>query len=160
MQPAPPQPASPHDTSEQGLQSDRLPQPHEPFTVNSRKAHQVSKRASPPAAALRLRSCRGQPADTGAVSCHSHRKRPGHGFAHGGRCVANCAPPTGSAVRVTLQEWHTQTFFGLNGHIRMNAGGEQVSLRLRDLLHMPARTPHAFQLTGNQCGASSSTHRS
>jgi quercetin 2,3-dioxygenase len=33
--------------------------------------------------------------------------------------------------------------------VSMTAGKEQVSLRPGDFLHVPARTPHTFQLTGN-----------
>lgn len=40
-------------------------------------------------------------------------------------------------------------FFCLNGRVRMTAGEEQVSLSPGDFLHVPARTPHTFQLTGN-----------
>ena len=57
--------------------------------------------------------------------------------------------PKGHRIPNHLHEKHTETFFCLNGCVSMTAGEEQVSLRPGDFLHVPARTPHTFQLTGN-----------
>jgi quercetin 2,3-dioxygenase len=57
--------------------------------------------------------------------------------------------PKDSAFRITLHEKHTETFFCLNGCVSMTAGEEHVSLWPGDFLHVRARTPHTFQLTGN-----------
>lgn len=57
--------------------------------------------------------------------------------------------PKGQRIPNHLHEKHTETFFCLNGCVSMTAGEEHVSLRPGDFLHVPARTPHTFQLTGN-----------
>lgn len=57
--------------------------------------------------------------------------------------------PKGHRIPNHLHEKHTETFFCLNGCVSMTAGEEQVCLRPGDFLHVPARTPHTFQLTGN-----------
>jgi quercetin 2,3-dioxygenase len=48
-----------------------------------------------------------------------------------------------------MHEKHTETFFCLNGCVSMTAGEGQVCLRPGDFLHVPAHTPHTFQLSGN-----------
>ena len=57
--------------------------------------------------------------------------------------------PKGHRIPNHLHEKHTETFFCLNGCLSMTAGEEHVSLRPGDFLHVPAGTPHTFQLTGN-----------
>lgn len=57
--------------------------------------------------------------------------------------------PKGQRIPNHLHERHTETFFCLNGCVSMTAGEDHVSLRPGDFLHVPARTPHTFQLTGN-----------
>ena len=57
--------------------------------------------------------------------------------------------PKGQRIPNHLHEKHTETFFCLNGCVSITAGEEQVCLRPGDFLHVPARTPHTFQLTGN-----------
>lgn len=57
--------------------------------------------------------------------------------------------PKGHRIPNHLHEKHTETFFCLNGCVSMTAGEEQLCLRPGDFLHVPARTPHTFQLTGN-----------
>lgn len=57
--------------------------------------------------------------------------------------------PKGQRIPNHLHEKHTETFFCLNGCVSMTAGEEHVSLRPGDFLHVPALTPHTFQLTGN-----------
>lgn len=57
--------------------------------------------------------------------------------------------PKGHRIPNHLHEKHTETFFCLNGCVSMTAGEEQVCLRPGDFLHVPARTPHTFQLTAN-----------
>ena len=57
--------------------------------------------------------------------------------------------PKGHRIPNHLHEKHTETFFCLNGSVSMTAGEEQVSLWPGDFLHVPAGTPHTFQLTGN-----------
>lgn len=57
--------------------------------------------------------------------------------------------PKGHRIPNHLHEKHTETFFCLNGCVSMTAGEEQVCLRPGDFLHVPARTPHTFQLTGH-----------
>ena len=57
--------------------------------------------------------------------------------------------PKGQRIPNHLHEKHTETFFALNGCISMTAGEEHVSLHPGDFLHVPAYTPHTFQLTGN-----------
>jgi quercetin 2,3-dioxygenase len=57
--------------------------------------------------------------------------------------------PKGHRIPNHLHEKHTETFFCLNGCVSMTAGEEEVSLRPGDFLHVPAGTPHTFQLTGN-----------
>jgi len=57
--------------------------------------------------------------------------------------------PKGQRIPNHMHEKHTETFFCLNGCVSMTAGEEQVSLWPGDFLHVPARTPHTFQLTGN-----------
>jgi len=48
-----------------------------------------------------------------------------------------------------MHEKHTETFFCLNGSVRLTPGEEGVSLHPGDFLHVPAWTPHTFQITGN-----------
>lgn len=57
--------------------------------------------------------------------------------------------PKGHRIPNHLHEKHTETFFCLDGCVSMTAGDEQVCLRPGDFLHVPARTPHTFQLTGS-----------
>lgn len=57
--------------------------------------------------------------------------------------------PKGHRIPNHLHEKHTETFFCLNGCVSMTAGDKQVCLRPGDFLHVPARTPHTFQITGN-----------
>lgn len=57
--------------------------------------------------------------------------------------------PKGHRIPNHMHEKHTETFFCLNGGVSMTAGEGQVSLRPGDFLHVPARTPHTFQLIGN-----------
>jgi quercetin 2,3-dioxygenase len=57
--------------------------------------------------------------------------------------------PKGHRIPNHVHEKHTETFFCLNGSVSMTAGDEEVSLRPGDFLHVPAGTPHTFQLTGN-----------
>ncbi len=57
--------------------------------------------------------------------------------------------PKGYRIPNHVHEKHTETFFCLNGSVSMTAGEEEVSLRPGDFLHVPAGTPHTFQLTGN-----------
>jgi len=57
--------------------------------------------------------------------------------------------PKGHRIPNHLHEKHTETFFCLNGSVSMTAGKEHVCLRPGDFLHVPARTPHTFPLTGN-----------
>lgn len=57
--------------------------------------------------------------------------------------------PKGHRIPNHMHQKHTETFFCLNGCVSMTAGEEEVSLRPGDFLHVPARTPHTFQLTGN-----------
>jgi quercetin 2,3-dioxygenase len=57
--------------------------------------------------------------------------------------------PKGQRIPNHFHEKHTETFFCLNGCVRMTAGEEHVSLWPGDFLHVPAGTPHTFQLTGN-----------
>ena len=57
--------------------------------------------------------------------------------------------PKGHRIPNHMHEKHTETFFCLNGCVSMTAGEEQVCLRPGDFLLVPARTPHTFQLTGN-----------
>jgi len=57
--------------------------------------------------------------------------------------------PKGQRIPNHLHEKHTETFFCLNGSVSMTAGEEHVSLYSGDFLHVPARTPHTFQLSGN-----------
>jgi quercetin 2,3-dioxygenase len=57
--------------------------------------------------------------------------------------------PKGDRIPNHLHEKHTETFFCLNGCVSTTAGEEHVSLRPGDFLHVPAGTPHTFQLTGN-----------
>jgi quercetin 2,3-dioxygenase len=57
--------------------------------------------------------------------------------------------PKGHRIPNHLHEKHTETFFCLNGCVSMTAGEEHLSLRPGDFLHVPAGTPHTFQLTGN-----------
>lgn len=57
--------------------------------------------------------------------------------------------PKGQRIPNHLHEKHTETFFCLSGGVSMTAGDEHVCLRPGDFLHVPARTPHTFQLTGN-----------
>jgi len=57
--------------------------------------------------------------------------------------------PKGDRIPNHMHEKHTETFFCLNGCVSMTAGEEHVSLRPGDFLHVPAGTPHTFQLTGN-----------
>lgn len=57
--------------------------------------------------------------------------------------------PKGHRIPNHVHEKHTETFFCLNGSVSMTAGEEEVSLRPGDFLHVPAGTPHTFQLTGN-----------
>ncbi len=57
--------------------------------------------------------------------------------------------PKGHRIPNHLHEKHTETFFCLNGCVSMTAGEEEISLRPGDFLHVPAGTPHTFQLAGN-----------
>jgi len=57
--------------------------------------------------------------------------------------------PKGHRIPNHVHEKHTETFFCLNGSVSMTADKEEVSLRPGDFLHVPAGTPHTFQLTGN-----------
>jgi quercetin 2,3-dioxygenase len=57
--------------------------------------------------------------------------------------------PKGHRIPKHLHEKHTESFFCLNGSVSMMAGEEEVCLRPGDFLHVPALTPHTFQLTGN-----------
>lgn len=57
--------------------------------------------------------------------------------------------PKGERIPNHLHEKHTETFFCLNGSVSMTAGEEHLSLHPGDFLHVPAGTPHTFQLTGN-----------
>jgi len=57
--------------------------------------------------------------------------------------------PKGHRIPNHVHGKHTETFFCLNGSVSMTAGEEQVSLQPGDFLHVPAGTPHTFQLTGN-----------
>jgi len=57
--------------------------------------------------------------------------------------------PKGERIPSHVHEKHTETFFCLNGCVSMTAGKEHVSLWPGDFLHVPAGTPHTFQLTGN-----------
>lgn len=57
--------------------------------------------------------------------------------------------PKGHRIPNHVHEKHTETFFCLNGSVSMTAGVGEVSLRPGDFLHVPAGTPHTFQLTGN-----------
>lgn len=68
----------------------------------------------------------------------------------GGRFLALMTDgPKGQRIPNHLHEKHTETFFCLNGSVSMTAGEAHASLRPGDFLHVPARTPHTFQLTGN-----------
>lgn len=68
----------------------------------------------------------------------------------GGRFLAIMTDgPKGQRIPNHLHEKHTETFFCLNGSVSMTAGEQHASLRPGDFLHVPARTPHTFQLTGN-----------
>lgn len=68
----------------------------------------------------------------------------------GGKFIALMTDgPKGHRIPNHLHEKHTETFFCLNGSVSMTAGEQEVSLRPGDFLHVPARTPHTFQLTGN-----------
>jgi quercetin 2,3-dioxygenase len=57
--------------------------------------------------------------------------------------------PKGHRIPNHMHEKHTETFFCLNGCVSMTVGEEHVSVRPGDFLHVPAGTPHTFQLTGN-----------
>lgn len=57
--------------------------------------------------------------------------------------------PKGHRIPNHVHEKHTETFFCLNGSVSMTADEEEVSLQPGDFLHVPAGTPHTFQLTGN-----------
>lgn len=57
--------------------------------------------------------------------------------------------PKGQRIPNHVHEKHTETFFCLNGSVSMTAGEEEVTLRPGGFLHVPAGTPHTFQLTGN-----------
>lgn len=57
--------------------------------------------------------------------------------------------PKGQRIPNHVHAKHTETFFCLNGSVSMTAGEEEVSLQPGDFLHVPAGTPHTFQLTGN-----------
>ncbi len=57
--------------------------------------------------------------------------------------------PKGHRIPNHVHFKHTETFFCLNGSVSMTAGEELVSLHPGDFLHVPAGTPHTFQLTGN-----------
>ena len=57
--------------------------------------------------------------------------------------------PKGYRIPNHVHEKHTETFFCLNGAVSMTAGDEEVTLRPGDFLHVPAGTPHTFQVVGN-----------
>lgn len=57
--------------------------------------------------------------------------------------------PKGDRIPNHLHEKHTETFFCLNGCVSTTAGEGHASLRPGDFLHVPAGTPHTFQLNGN-----------
>ncbi len=57
--------------------------------------------------------------------------------------------PKGHRIPNDVHFKHTETFFCLNGSVSMTAGEERISLQPGDFLHVPAGTPHTFQLTGN-----------
>ena len=57
--------------------------------------------------------------------------------------------PKGHRIPNHVHFKHTETFFCLNGSVSLTAGEEMLSLHPGDFLHVPAGTPHTFQLTGN-----------
>jgi quercetin 2,3-dioxygenase len=68
----------------------------------------------------------------------------------GGRFIALMTEgPKGRRIPNHLHEKHTETFFCLTGCVSMTAGVEYAALRPGDFMHVPAGTPHTFQLTGN-----------